>query len=39
MKSSKGGMNRSCLSVFIVLIRNNDQGNLEEFSWAYGSRE
>lgn len=38
MKSSKGGINRSCLRVFIAEIRNHDQRNLEEFSWAHGSR-
>lgn len=39
MKSSKGGMNRNCLRVFIVVMRNNDPGNLEEFNQAYGARE
>lgn len=38
VKSSKGVMNRSDLGVIIAVINKHDQGNLEEFRWAYGSR-
>lgn len=38
VKSPKGGMNRSCLRVITSVIRKQDQGNLEEFRQAYGSR-